>query len=122
MPRIVRRLIVFLLALGALLGLLGQQMAAAHAIATPSAASVPAAAGTDCASMMKGAHKPASPCGNMTLDCIAGTGCAIPVDLNGGPRLGPGPQASELQTFWTATRLLAGGTVAPETHPPSRLG
>jgi hypothetical protein len=115
-----KRLFGLLFALGAILGLLGQQ--AAYARVLTLAVSAPAAVkmDPDCMAMMKSAEKPApTPCKGMTMDCIAAMGCAVPLTLSEEPSLQTIAASPSLVPFWPHTHVLAGYDLAPELHPPS---
>ncbi len=114
-----KRLLALLLVIGALSGLFGAQMAAAHSV--PQAAGAPLAKGmdADCMAMMA-KQQPApseKPCKGLTLDCIA----AIPLvaaDLAGG--VAPA-RLYDAPSFWTTDTILTGKAVAPEPDPPTSL-
>jgi len=116
---IVKGLFHLLLALGALIGLLGEQSVAARNVAP---ASVHATAGAmDCMEMMKEASVPSKqPCKSLSLDCIAASGCVIPITgrdvaLNAPFTVAP------ISAFWPPTRVLVGSDTTPEQRPPSTL-
>lgn len=115
-----------LLAFGALIGLFGQQAAYARRVTAVTVVSAPAEDGSDCMAMMtgmKGEPKPApGPCKGMTLDCIAAMGCVVPLTLGDENRLQARAPAISPRPFWPVARVLDGGDVAPEPHPPSILG
>lgn len=118
-----KRLLALLLVIGALSGLFGAQMAAAHSV--PQAAGAPLAKGmdADCMAMMA-KQQPApseKPCKDLTLDCIAAMGCVIPLvaaDLAGG--VAPA-RLYDAPSFWTTDTILTGKAVAPEPDPPTSL-
>jgi hypothetical protein len=115
-----KSLLGLLLALGALIGLLGQQAAYARGVAL--AVSAPAAAGmdADCMAMMKNAEKPGpTPCKGMTLDCIAAMGCTVPLTLGEEPSFQLIAVPRPTLMFWPQPHALAGAEVGPELHPPS---
>jgi hypothetical protein len=120
---VVKRALPFLLLLGALFGLLGQQTAAA-ASAIPMPTATPAAAMSDDCMEIMGQH-PAKPekklCGGITLDCISATGCAMPLTRDLAEPLSPAPIAS-VQVFWPTSTVLVGLDLVPEPHPPTILG
>ena len=110
--------------MGALIGLLGAQLAYARGVhVTPSApAAMPMDA--DCMAMMaKQQPAPAQkPCKGPTLDCIATMGCVVAlmgVDLAGGLDVRP---IFGAPGFWPATSVLTSETFAPDPDPPTRLG
>ncbi|WP_231736718.1 MULTISPECIES: hypothetical protein [Sphingobium] len=122
-----KRRFSLLMLLGALLGLLGQEVAFAHVMPVDGAVQLVAAAqmSPECAEMMGLAkQKPQSgkPCEGMTPDCIAKMGCAVPLALLP-------PIASDAAREYRAEipRLtlaapLIGRNVGPEPEPPARLG
>ncbi|PJG45269.1 hypothetical protein CAF53_24740 [Sphingobium sp. LB126] len=118
-----KRLLALLLVIGALSGLFGAQMAAAHSV--PQAADAPLAKGmdADCMAMMA-KQRPApreKPCKGLTLDCIAAMGCVIPLvatDLAGSVET---PRLSDAPSFWTTHSILTGKSFAPDPDPPTSL-
>lgn len=127
-----KRLFPLLLLLGALLGLIGQESAFAHAMPvslSQQTASAPQMS-AECAKMM-GLGKQMSqserqrsdrPCQGMTPDCAAKMGCAVQPALIP-PFLGTAPGE-----FGAATPSalpiapLIGRDTGPEPEPPTRLG
>lgn len=120
----VYKLVVFLLVLGALVGLFGQQ--AAYAAGTGRSTAVVTATITDasteasdCMSTMT--DEPDRPCGGLTLDCIAEMGCVVPITLDSAR-----PVLAELNFEKQQARLpltfpLTGRMVPPEPEPPAVL-
>ena len=112
-------LLGLLLALGALIGLFGQEAAYARSVSCVVAASRPAE--RDCMGQMKA--RPASkPCPGNALDCIAAMGCTIPLSLTEEHRLQVRRRELPLAPVWPRARPLVGVEVAPERHPPLSLG
>lgn len=120
-----KRRFSLLLLLGALLGLLAQEAAFASAPAMPMIDTSIAAPMMDaeCAEMMGiDASSDKKSCAGLTLDCIAKMGCALPPAV-----VSPAvPLAAEAHVRGVLdplpVRRLAGRTIGPEPHPPSRLG
>ncbi len=113
--------------LGALLGLLGQEVAFAHFMPVDGAVQLVAAAqmSPECAEMMGLAkQKPQSgkPCEGVTPDCIAKMGCAVPLALL--PPIASDTARefrAETPRLTLATPLI-GRNVGPEPEPPARFG
>lgn len=122
-----KRWFSFLLLMGALLGLMGQEVAFAHVLpaqkADQTAVAPPMSA--ECAEMMGLAEqKPQAdkPCQGMTPECIAKMGCAVPVALIP-PLLSVTPTEYRLSApRQTPVVPLVGRETGPEPHPPARLG
>ncbi|MGE4410171.1 hypothetical protein DFR49_3234 [Hephaestia caeni] len=119
----------FLLLLGALIGLSGQEMAFARG---PSMMKTVATdhqmadmEGMDCAEMMAQPQPPqdkgSKPCKGMTLDCIAQMGCALPIFVKDGPAPEAVAPTVPLPSFWPSTPRLVGRSYGPEPEPPARL-
>ena len=112
--------------MGAILGLLGQSVAFSHVIPVQKSEKVAAAQmSPECAEMMglaKQKPQPEKPCQNMTPDCMAKAGCAVPMALL------PPITFDALTEFRAAAPQqvpvapLIGHVTGPETHPPARLG
>lgn len=121
-----------LLLMGALLGLIGQETAFARAMPTAQAEQAAALVQTDadkmsadCAELMglsKQQPQADSPCQDMTPDCIAKMGCAVPVALI--PPLLSDTQTSSrpLAPRQSPVARLIGRETGPEPHPPADLG
>ncbi len=124
-----KRVLPFLLLLGALTGLFGQEVAFARG---PNLASLVAAAqqmsgmdGMDCAGMMMmeslSHHGGPKPCKGMTPDCMAQIGCVAPALLDeASTPTTVKPLASKV-FYWSSTSRLIGRSYAPELDPPSLL-
>ncbi|MBB6125577.1 hypothetical protein [Sphingobium subterraneum] len=122
-----KRWFSLLMLVGALLGLIGQEAAFAHAIPVERAELVATAApmSPECAEMMhlgKQKPQPDKPCQGMTPDCVAKMGCAVAVAL-----VPPLPSASPTEFRPSIPRqmqvaVLVGRETSPEPHPPARLG
>lgn len=122
-----KRWFSFLLLMGALLGLMGQEAAFARAMPVEMADQTATAAemSADCAEMMglaKQNPQPDKPCEGMTPDCIAKMGCAVPVALI------PSVLSAQPTKFRLSTPRqmpvapLVGRETSPEPHPPACLG
>ncbi len=122
-----KRWFSFLLLMGALLGLLGQEAAFAHVLpaqkAEQTAVAPPMSA--ECAEMMglaKQKPQPDKPCQGMTPDCIAKMGCAVSVALIPS-LLSAQPAEYRLSSpRQMPVAPLVGRETSPEPHPPARLG
>ncbi|WP_313807115.1 hypothetical protein [Sphingobium sp.] len=123
----VKRFFSFLMLVGALVGLLGQEAAFASG---PAHLSAPAAKMTvgmaqmssDCMAMMQQAPQPAQkPCKGLTLDCIASMGCVIPLASTPEPLLAGKFVYERIQHFPARIDILAGQALEPEPDPPTRL-
>ena len=119
-----KRLFASLLLLGALLGLFGAQLAAAHSVPTAMTTPQAMAMDADCMAMMA-KQQPApekKPCKGLTLQCIAAMGCVVPLVA-----ADPGDSVAAARIygapgFWPKTSVLAGKTFAPDPDPPTSLG
>lgn len=118
-----KRLFSLLLLLGAVLGLLGQEVAFASAPAVRDVAVAASTMSDDCAEMM-GIDKSQGdkPCEGLTLDCIAKMGCALPAAVVS--RGMPLAVAPHIPGFLDPlpVRRLNGRTIGPEPDPPLALG
>ena len=128
LAKLVKRLLPVLLLLGAMIGLLGQAVAYASvlpAVSAPMTMSDMADSGMseDCMKMMAQQQQPAQkPCKGMTLACIAGMGCVVPMAVrNEAPALAV-RSADPSLAFWPTTTVLRGSDLAPELEPPTLLG
>lgn len=114
-----------LLLAGALLGLLAQESALAHAMPVAKAEQISAQMSADCAEMMgltkKAPQQPQKPCDG-TLDCMAKMGCAVPLALI--PRLSfdASPQFRAAAPPQIPVATLIGRDTGPEPEPPAHLG
>jgi hypothetical protein len=123
----VKRLISLLLLAGALLGLLGQEVAFAHVMPAQNAEQVSApdaAMSADCARMMglaKQQQQPEKPCQGMTPDCIAKMGCAVPLALIPPLAFDASPQFREASPPQMPVAALIGRDTGPEPEPPATL-
>ena len=118
-----KRVLVSLLLIGALIGLFGAELAYARSVPATAPAKT-MAMDADCMAM-RAMQLPApkeKPCKGLTLDCIAAMGCVVPlmaVDL-------PGNLAAlhihGKPIFWSATTVLTGKNFAPDPDPPMNLG
>ena len=121
MPRhVLRRLLPLALLVGALVGLLGQGAALALGPAWQSVTATASTAPADCMKMMQGEPDDA-PCKGLSLDCIAAMGCTVPVVL--APDAAPVAldDMPKLSVTPLPLPVLTGRSVAPTTHPPTRL-
>lgn len=122
-----KRWLSLLLLLGALLGLLGQEAAFAHVMPVERAkqtAAVPQMS-PDCAQMMgltKQQAQPAKPCQDMTSDCIAKMGCAVPLALIPPLAFDAVPQLRAAAPPQMPVAPLVGRDIGPEPEPPTLLG
>ena len=116
------RLLRLLLLLGALLGLLGQQVAYAASAGAPMASVAATQMSADCMEMMQKQQLPATkPCKGMVLDCTAAMGCIVPIVLGDPPGTSVDPLPASELAFWPATSILVGTDRPPEQHPPAIL-
>lgn len=126
---IVKRALPFLLLLGALIGLFGQETAFARG---PSMMKTVATEqhmadmeGMNCAEMMAEPQPPqdngSKPCKGMTLDCIAQMGCVLPIFLKDGPAPERVAPVASIPAFWPSMPRLVGRSYGPEPEPPARL-
>jgi hypothetical protein len=109
----------FLLLLGALIGLFGQEMAFASGVRTTKTSSH--------SEMMPGCTMPMAeqkhdkPCKGLTLECIASMGCTIPLAHADEPA-GIEPVALvRIAPVAAVTKRLTGLRVLPEPEPPTDL-
>jgi hypothetical protein len=121
-----RHWLPLLLSLAALLGLLGQEAALAHAMPTlqTEVSLATSEMDSDCAEMMGHAKQPepAKPCQDMTFDCIAKMGCTTTVALPPDRTLAePQPVRPAVPPQLTVVPLV-GFDLGPEPHPPAYLG
>lgn len=123
----VKRALAFLLLLGAMIGLLGVQTAAAATPITAMTMAMPAhmetaAMPADCMAMMS-AQIPQpgkQPCTGITLDCIAAMGCAMPfIAVNATLAMRAAIAAPKLNM--PLAPALVGHDLAPEPEPPTIL-
>lgn len=125
---VLKRVLPFLLLLGALTGLFGQEVAFARGanLASPVAAAQQMVGmdGMDCAGRMMESpsdHGGPKPCKGMTPDCMAQMGCVSPALLDeGSTPTTVKPLASKV-FYWSSTSRLIGRSYAPELDPPSLL-
>lgn len=127
-----KRWLSLLMLMGALLGLMGQEVAFARVMPAPKVEHVSAAAAEaaaqmspDCAEMMGLAkQKPKSdePCQGMTPECIAKMGCAAPLALLPPPASDPAPEFRAMLPDVTPASPLVGRNLGPEPEPPTPLG
>ena len=117
-----RRALKIVLLIAALLGLFGQTVAvAASSHVTRVESVVPAAMPMDCLGMMQSGGGKSPPCDRMTLGCIIGMGCAIPLTLAVGQPLLVQAKVEVAAPAWPLTPALIGRSLQPEPHPPSSL-
>ena len=114
-----KRHFAFLLLLGAMIGLFGQEMAFASG--------VPAAKTSPHSEMMPGCTMPMAeqkhdkPCKGLTLECIAAMGCTIPL-AHVDEAAGIEPVAlGRIAPVAAVTKRLTGLRVHPEPEPPTHL-
>lgn len=75
----------------------------------------------NCMDMMGDSSAPSKqPCKNLSLACIAASGCAVPL-TGRDVALDAPPVAAPASAFWPAIRVLVGSDTTPEPHPPSTL-
>ncbi len=122
-----KRVLAFLLLLGAFIGLIGQEAAfAAGPVNAPVAIAKMASTSTqmsvDCMAMMQKAPQPAQkPCKGMTPDCMASMGCAVPaVAVPDAPLLEKMIHGSR-DHYPAQTSASTGRALAPEPEPPTHL-
>lgn len=128
LPGIVRsmkRALGLLLVLGAIIGLLGIQTAAAatpNAVMTMTTPAEPSAMPADCMAMMDhSAPQPdKQPCAGITLNCIAAMGCAMPL-TNTNIVFGARPPLAAPKLLLPTAQALVGNDLAPEPEPPTIL-
>ncbi|QCI92372.1 hypothetical protein [Novosphingobium sp. EMRT-2] len=123
-----KRLLSLLLLAGALLGLLGQEVAFANVmpVAKVEQVSAPAAQmSAGCAEMMgltKQVQQPEKPCQGMTPDCVAKMGCAVTAALIPPLAFTATPQLRAAAPPQMPVAPLIGRDTGPEPEPPARLG
>lgn len=122
-----KRWFPLLLLLGALLGLIGQGSAFAHAMPVEKAEHLAAAASmsADCAKMMGLAKKQpetGKPCKGMTPDCVAKMGCAASPALLPPLASDVTPELRAMPPALAPAPPLVGRNFGPEPEPPARLG
>jgi hypothetical protein len=119
----VKHLLSLLLLLGAVLGLLGQEVAFASAPGVRDEAVAASTMRDDCAEMMGiDQSQDNKPCEGLTLDCIAKMGCAIPpVIVSSALPLAVAAQMPDLPDLLPIRRL-SGRVIGPEPDPPLLLG
>lgn len=117
-----RRVLRLVLVIAAIFGLFGQTVAVAASPATVTVqATAPAMVPMDCLEMMQGASGKSLPCERMTLGCIAGMGCSIPVMLDVGSPFLVRAMVETAAPAWSVTPALKGRSLHPEPHPPNAL-
>lgn len=127
-----KQMLPFLMLLGALLGLLGQE--AAFASSPPSVSGMVAGKAitemandgvrmsADCMAMMQKPPLPEQkPCKGLTLDCIAAMGCVIPLAIAPAPPLIDKVCHERMEHFPAPANALSGCAFAPEPEPPTVL-
>lgn len=116
-----KRVLYLFLLLGALVGLMGQEVAYAS---IPATISTPmASTSADCMKAMDQEQQPSGkPCKELTLDCIASMGCVVPMTLRDAPPLTASPVPHGAMIFWTTISVLHGSDLTPEPEPPAILG
>jgi hypothetical protein len=113
-----RRALKIVLVIVALLGLFGQTVAVA---ASPHTTHVESVMPMDCLGMMQSGSDKSPPCDRITLGCIAGIGCALPLTLAVGQPLLVQAKVEGAAPAWRLTPALIGRSLQPEPHPPSTL-
>lgn len=117
-----RQALKIVLVIAALLGLFGQTVAvAASPTMTAIEATAPASMPMDCMGMMRVGGDNSVPCDRMTLGCIVGLGCALPVTIDVGQPIIVDTMIFLASPAWPSTQSMKGRSVAPEPHPPSTL-
>lgn len=119
----VKRLFSLLLLIGAVLGLLSQEVVLASAPAVRDEAVAASTMSEDCAEMMGfDQSQDKKPCEGLTIDCIAKMGCAIPPVIVS-PAL-PLAMAAQMPGLPDPLpiRRLSGRVIGPEPDPPLLLG
>lgn len=122
---LVKRWLSLMLLVGALFGLLGQEVAFASvsAISTTDAAVTSSAMGDECAEMMAAEKSQKDePCKGLTLDCIAKMGCAIPLSVVTPDALPAPAEYRPARAENNPVARLVGRTFGPEPEPPLYLG
>lgn len=114
-------IIQFLLLLGAVFGLFGQQAAYAAGMPMGAAPASVSVMSTDCMEMMQqGRQEPGKmPCKGLTLDCIAAMGCTIPLFAVPEPGTLGGSLHARQVHFLPAVHQLVGLSTGPEPPPPT---
>lgn len=124
--RVVRHWLSLLFALAAVVGLLGQEAALAHAAPAVQTEERLSAShmSSDCAEMMDSAKQaqPSKPCTSMTFDCIAKMGCVAMIALLPDRALGAPPPIRAAVPDQRAVEPLFGQDTGPDPHPPASLG
>lgn len=114
-----KRSFAFLLLLGALIGLFGQEMAFASGVSATKASSH--------SEMMPGCTMPMAeqkhdkPCKGLTLECIAAMGCTIPLAHADEPAGIEAVALVRIAPVAAVTKRLTGMRVLPEPEPPTDL-
>lgn len=120
-----KRRLSLLLLIGALLGLLGQEMAFAGVVPVEKIEQAAAAMSPECAEMMglsKQTSESEKPCQGMTPECIAKMGCAVPVALVPPLLVARPSEYRGSNPKQAVVSPLSGRETPPEHHPPTRLG
>ncbi|WP_072384148.1 hypothetical protein [Novosphingobium sp. NDB2Meth1] len=118
------RRLAFLLLIGAILGLLGQESAFAQMTLKP-VQSETTQMDPDCAKAMGITVQPSSddqPCQGMTPECIAKMGCTVPLALLPGKVVDDVQALTLFQPVVSPVAALFGRTVPPEPEPPAHIG
>jgi hypothetical protein len=114
-----KRPFAFLLLLGAMIGLFGQEMAFASSVRI-TRTSTHSAMMLGCTMPMV-EQKQDGPCKGLTLECIEGMGCAIPLAHADEPAAIEPVSSVRIAPVATATKRLMGLHVLPEPEPPHSL-
>lgn len=122
-----KRWLSLMMIAGALLGLLGQEAAFAQMLPVGKTQQVAVAAQMtpECAEMMglaNQAPQPEKPCQDMTPDCIAKMGCAVPMALIPPVSVNLSPRFRADSPLQMPIVPLIGRDSGPEPHPPAHLG
>lgn len=123
-----RRVFHIFLLIGALIGLLGQEVAFATVAPITSApvkvaASPAAGMPADCMKMMAQQQQPARKhCNGMSLACMAAMGCLAPMAIQINAPILPLAQINPVLAFWPITPVMQGNNLAPDPEPPTVLG
>lgn len=121
-----KRWLSVLILIGAILGLLGQSVTFAHVMPVQKAEEVAGAQmSPECAKMMglaKQKPQPEKPCQNMTPDCMAKAGCAVPMALLPPITFDAFTKFRAAAPQQVPVAALIGRVTGPELHPPARLG
>ena len=115
-----RRLLLLLFALGALIGLFGQEVAFASGAAWQPRVEKAASMPDPCMNAM-GKQPAKEPCKGVTLDCIAAMGCLVPLLSVDTPVLEPSALLLEAVRVAAPVNRLTGREPPPERQPPIRL-